>query len=171
VAVVHTLVLLLGLIAILCVPVLIALVIGADELADRVACAVAEWREARRERRLIKQLDKAVDAKSITRNIDLSAFDRDLRPSIEEIAADLRRLSGQRLGIGGRSYLWRCAILDAYDDRLRLASQRLGVVEHLAELEGMDRDIERVRVEGLLAEAGLSLPAPSGLEQRKRRAC
>ncbi|PZM93444.1 MAG: hypothetical protein DIU79_10870 [Actinobacteria bacterium] len=167
-AVVHTLVLLLVLLAILFLPVLIALFIGADELADRVACKVAEWREARRERRVIKRLNKIVDVTSIARDIDLSAFDRDLRPSIEEIAADLRRLGEQRLHLANRSAVWRCAVIKAYDDRLRLASQRLGIVEHLAELDGMDLDIERVRVEGMLAAAGLPLPAaPSGRERKQ----
>jgi hypothetical protein len=169
VAVVHTLVLALALLALLCLPVFLALIIGADELVDRFACAVAEWRDARRERRTIKQLNRAVDAAALTRDIDLTAFDRNVRPSIEEIAADLRRLGGQRLGIASRSRVWQCAVLQAYDDRLRLASQRLGVVEHLAELDGMDLEIERVRVEGELTGAGLSLPAaPSGLRRKQR---
>ncbi|SDZ38562.1 hypothetical protein SAMN05444365_11267 [Micromonospora pattaloongensis] len=165
----HTLVLALALLAVLCLPVFLALILGADELLDRLACAVSEWRDARRERRTIKQLDRAVDAASLTRDIDLTAFDADGRPPIEEIAADLRRLAGQRLGIAGRSQVWQCAVLRAYDDRLRLASQRLGVAEHLAELEGMDLEIERVRVEGELTAAGLSLPAaPSGLRRKQR---
>lgn len=133
-----------------------------------MACAVAEWRDARRERRLIKRLNRAVDAAAITRDIDLRAFDKP-RPSIEEIAADLRRLGGQRLGTAGRSLIWQCAVLQAYDERLRLACQRLGVVEHLSELKGMDLEIERVRVEGELSAAGLTLPAaPSGLRRKQR---
>lgn len=165
----HTLVLALALLALLCLPVFLALIIGADEIVDRLACAVAEWRDARRERRTIKQLNDAVDAATLTRDIDLAAFDRDTRPSIQEIAADLRRLGGHRLGIASRSRVWQCAVLQAYDDRLRLASQRLGVVEHLAELDGMDLEIERVRVEGELTAAGLSLPAaPSGLRRKQR---
>jgi hypothetical protein len=50
-------------------------------------------------------------------------------------------------------------VLRAYDDRLRLASQCLGVAEHLQELDGIDLEIERVRVEGVLQAAGLALRA------------
>ena len=47
----------------------------------------------------------------------------------------------------------------AYDERLRLACRCLEVPEHLAELEGIDLEIERVRVEGELIGAGLVLGA------------
>ena len=45
---------------------------------------------------------------------------------------------------------------------------RLGITEHLAELNGVDREIERVRVEGLLHAAGLTLPAPAPRTARHR---
>jgi hypothetical protein len=79
-------------------------------------------------------------------------------PTIEQLAADLRRLDRQRHGgVSTESAAWSAAVLQAYDDRLRLASRCLGVAEHLGSLGGMDREIERVRVEGELQAAGLAL--------------
>lgn len=81
-------------------------------------------------------------------------------PSIEQIAYDLRRLDRQRRhGAMTDSERLRDAVLRAYDDRLCLACRRLGLTEHLQPLAGMDRDIERVRVEGELQAAGLALRA------------
>ena len=48
------------------------------------------------------------------------------------------------------------AVLLAYDEWLRLACRSLGVTEHLQPLSGMDRDIERVRVEGELEANGMT---------------
>lgn len=65
--------------------------------------------------------------------------------------------------------VWHGAVIDAYDERLRAACGALGIAEHLTELEGVDREIERVRVEGLLHAAGLTLPAARpGHHQRHR---
>lgn len=81
-------------------------------------------------------------------------------PTIEQIAFDLRRLDRQRrYGPTLESERWREAVIRAYDARLCLACRRLGLTEHLEPLEGMDRDIERVRVEGELQAAGLALRA------------
>ena len=44
----------------------------------------------------------------------------------------------------------------AYDDRLGVACGQLGIEQHLGELTGMDLDLERIRVEGLLEAAGLA---------------
>jgi hypothetical protein len=52
-------------------------------------------------------------------------------------------------------------VVRAYDERLQMASRCLGVAEHLDGLEGVDRDIERVRVETELESAGLSLRSRS----------
>jgi hypothetical protein len=165
----HALVLTLALLAVVCLPAVVAAIICADELIDRIACGLAEWREERRERRIISRLDRAVEADSLTREIDLSEFDRADRSSIEQIAADLRRLGGQRLGVASRSGVWHHAVLRAYDERLRLASRCLGVVEHLADLDGVDLEIERVRVEGQLQCAGMVLPTAATDERHRRR--
>jgi hypothetical protein len=76
-------------------------------------------------------------------------------PPIEQIAADLRRLGQQRLGIATRSPVWFSAVSRAYDDRLRAACRALRIDEHLGELTGVDLEIERVRVEGVLKAAGM----------------
>ncbi|SCG62782.1 hypothetical protein [Micromonospora halophytica] len=157
--------------AVACLPVLIALLFCFDEIADRVACGWAEWRERRRERRTIARLDRALGPDAFTRDIDLSRLDRPDRRPLELIAADLRRLGGHRLAANGRSVVWHGSVIEVYDERLRAACRALGVPEHLGELTGVDREIERVRVEGLLALAGLDLPATrAGRRPRDRRA-
>lgn len=89
------------------------------------------------------------------------------RLPIERIAADLRRLNRHRLGVASRSAMWHSAVLEAYDDRLRMASRCLEVAEYLDELDGTDRAIERVRVEGELQAAGLHLRAAPTHPQRR----
>ncbi|MGK5520488.1 hypothetical protein ACSNN9_14170 [Micromonospora sp. URMC 107] len=165
----RALLLILAFVAVASLPAVIALVFCADEIIDRVACGWAEWRERRQERRTIARLDRAVEADALTRDIDLTGFDRPDRRPLEELAADLRRLRGQGVGPDGRQPVWHGTILRAYDDRLRLACRALGLTEHLAELEGVDLELERVRVEGLLHAAGLTLPAArAGHRQRHR---
>ncbi|KAB1158446.1 hypothetical protein ACLQ20_03785 [Micromonospora sp. DT46] len=165
----RALLLILAIVAMASLPALIALVFCADEIIDRVACGYAEWRERRRERRTIVRLDRAVEADALTRDIDLTAFDRPDRRPLEELAADLRRLRSQGVGSDGRQPVWHAMVLQAYDDRLRLACRALGLAEHLTELEGVDLELERVRVEGLLHAAGLTLPAArAGHWQRHR---
>jgi hypothetical protein len=77
-------------------------------------------------------------------------------PPIQQVAADLRRLNRQRLSIAMRSRVWFQAVQHAYDDRLGVACKQLGIEQHLEELTGMDLDLERLRIEGLLEEAGLA---------------
>ncbi|MEW2376689.1 hypothetical protein AB0883_11365 [Micromonospora sp. NPDC047812] len=165
----RALLLILAIVAMASLPAVIALVFCADEIIDRVACGYAEWRERRRERRTIARLDRAVEADALTRDIDLTDFDRPDRRPLEELAADLRRLRSQGVGFDGRQPVWHGMVLQAYDDRLRLACRALGLAEHLTELEGVDLELERVRVEGLLHAAGLTLPAArAGHRQRHR---
>jgi hypothetical protein len=81
-------------------------------------------------------------------------------PALDEIASDLRRLDRQRRGGPTlESERWLAAVVQAYDDRLCLACRCVGVSEHLEPLGGMDREIERVRVEGALQAAGVALRA------------
>ncbi|MEO3923968.1 hypothetical protein ABGB07_08920 [Micromonosporaceae bacterium B7E4] len=159
-AIVHAFALPLALLAVACLPVAVAALICADELIDRLARSFADRRDSRRSRRVIDRLDRSFEVDALAREVDLTEFDRVDHPAIERIAADLRRLGDQRLSIAGRSRLWQDAVLEAYDDRLRLASRCLGVAEHLGDLDGVDLEIERVRVEGELQAAGLILPSP-----------
>ncbi len=79
-------------------------------------------------------------------------------PPIEWLARDLRRLHRQRRGgVTLESEQWQASVLRAYDERLCLACECLGVSENLRPLDGFDREIERVRVEGALEAAGLQL--------------
>jgi hypothetical protein len=87
---------------------------------------------------------------------------------IEQVAADLRRLNRQRSGVATRSSVWFEAVSRAYDDRLAAACLALDVPQHLAELEGIDLEIERLRVEAKLSDAGLVLRA-SGSDEREDR--
>ena len=105
---------------------------------------------SRRQRRGLARLDKCFGAEPTPQ------LTPDTLP-IEKVAADLRRLRRQRAGIAQRSPVWRAAIEDAYDDRLCLACERLGIDRHLTELSGFDREIERVRLEGELEAAGITL--------------
>ncbi len=77
---------------------------------------------------------------------------------MDQIAADLRRLGRERgRGLCAESMRWQAAVLQAYDDRLLIASKALGVTHRLATLDGMDRDLERLRIEEELRAAGLKL--------------
>jgi hypothetical protein len=156
VAVVHALVLPLALLALLCLPCFVAMVICADDLIDRVVWRIADKREARREKRQLEQLNSMLPEPAEESAAKVPE-PRPNQPSIEAIAADLRRLGRQRLGIATRSSVWHAAVLRAYDERLRLACRCLDVPEHLSQLGGIDLEIERVRVEGLLQAAGLPL--------------
>jgi hypothetical protein len=159
----------LVILAVCCLPALFALIFCADEIIDRVACGWAEWRERRRERRTIDRLDQAVEAEALTRDIDLTEFEREGCRPLEQLATDLRRLGGHRLAAADRSVVWHGAVIEAYDERLRAACHALGIVEHLTELNGVDREIERVRVEGLLHAAGLTLPAARAAHHQRHR--
>ena len=141
-AIEHAVVLALALVALVFLPCAVALFICIDGGSKR----------GRRDRRALSHLDRALSQ----RTVSLTVLDEH-QPSIQQIAADLRRLDRQRLGVATRSRVWHAAVLLAYDDRLRLASRCLGVPEHHDQLDGVDREIERVRVEGELQQAGLTL--------------
>ena len=164
---VHAFVLLVTLIALLLLPCVMATLVFADEVSGWLGWSAAQrWRE-RREKRMLNRLDRALEGAMAGQQDALAALGADDgRPTIEQIAADLRRLGRLRLSVATTSPVWHAAILRAYDDRLRLACRYLGVGEHLDRLGGMDLEIERVRVEGALAANGLVL----GVTRRDRTA-
>lgn len=99
---------------------------------------------------------------------DLRRLDRRLRagdpvtpagsPCIEQIVYDLRRLDRQRRsGPTRHSEAWLAAVLSAYDVRLQLACRCLGLPERLQPLHGVDRELERLRMEDQLRAAGVAL--------------
>ena len=138
-----------ALLTLLCLPCVVAAAVCADQLA-----LSRYWpRRGRRDLRQLRRLDRALrsdEPAPSPATLDM--------PSIEQIAYDLRRLDLQRRGGPTQhSEKWRAAVLRAYDQRLCLACQCLGLTEHLEPLEGMDRDLERLRVESELQAAGLAL--------------
>jgi hypothetical protein len=107
----------------------------------------ADWRALRRLDRTINQ-PPAVDRLGVQRRL----------PPVEQIAAELRRLNHQRNhGLSTESEKWSAAVATAYDAWLLAACRRLNITEHLTVLAGIDRDIERLRLEGQLETAGLVL--------------
>ena len=142
----HIVVLSAALLTLLCLPCVVAAAVCADELVLR------RFRPSRRrDLRALRRLDRALRSEEpVLVSMEM--------PSIEQIAYDLRRLDQQRRGGPTQhSEKWRDAVLAAYDLRLCLACQCLGLPEHLQPLEGMDRDLERLRVESELQAAGLAL--------------
>jgi hypothetical protein len=87
---------------------------------------------------------------------NLRALKRQQGVPIEQVAADLRRL---RLVISGdehRSAAHQIGNRLAYDKVLMQACNMLGIEHELAEeSSGLDRDIERLRVEAELERAGV----------------
>jgi len=77
-------------------------------------------------------------------------------PSIEQLAADLRRLRTTVAGDAHRSAARQLGARMAYDAVLIQACEMLGVAHELGqESAGIDRDLERLRVEAELERAGL----------------
>jgi hypothetical protein len=81
-------------------------------------------------------------------------------PPIERVAADLRRVHRLLAGYpAGTPAARRLGTRQAYDELLIQACRQIGVSHRLTELpEGMDREIERLRVEESLRERGLAVP-------------
>jgi len=152
VAVLHALLILVALVALLGFPCLGMLVVGADFLADSIGRTCRRnwrrWRARRLESRLGRRAGLDRDPATPTTPAG---------PPIEQVAADLRRLGRQRTGVATRSGVWFAAVQRAYDDRLCLACRELEICEHMAQLTGVDLEIERVRVEGMLQAAGIRL--------------
>ncbi len=112
--------------------------------------ARSEWE--RRDRPALRRLDGAL------RDAHVSAPAGE--PSLAQVQAQLRRLDAQRRGgPTGGSRTWTAAVDRAYDQWLRLACDYLAVTAHLPVTGGddRDRDLERLRVEAKLAEAGLRI--------------
>jgi hypothetical protein len=120
---------------------------------DEPAVRRAWSQRCRQEAEALRDLDRALRAGG-----PLPAAAEPRQPPIEQLAFDLRRLHRQRrTGPTRESQRWLADVQRAYDLRLRLACRYLGVAEHLEGLEGIDRDIERMRIEHRLEAAGLAL--------------
>jgi hypothetical protein len=151
VAVTHVAVLVGALLALLCLPCAALVVLRGSQVTDRPTWPRNRPYTSRRESRELRRLDRRLCGGGL-----IPGPRRE--PPIEELAADLRLLHGHRQSsVYTQSEALFAAVIRAYDVRLTLASRRLGVTEHLAALQGADRDLERVRVEGELESAGLVL--------------
>jgi len=155
----HSLLVLAALVALLSVPCLLALAIFADVAIEQVEQAlwrtVARWRSRREAARLARSTGLKPSHRLLRRHVE--SDDAPAGPPFEQLAADLRRLARQRTEVAPRSPVWFAAVHRAYDGRLVLACRELEIPEYLDDLEGVDLEIERLRVEGLLQAAGLRL--------------
>jgi hypothetical protein len=81
-------------------------------------------------------------------------------PPIESLARDLRRVHSVLAGFPpGTPVVRRVGARQAYDALLVQACRAVAVPHQLDELpEGIDREIERLRVEESLRSAGLAIP-------------
>ncbi|WP_197319577.1 hypothetical protein [Saccharomonospora sp. NB11] len=81
------------------------------------------------------------------------------RPPLEKLAADLRRVRRTLVHFGsGTPLVRRRAATAAYDSLLVQTCASVGVPHRLDEIdEGFERDVERLRVEQALRDAGIVL--------------
>jgi hypothetical protein len=167
VAIPHPAVFGAALLALLCLPCAVALLLCADQIALR-----RSW--SRRDPHaltLLRRLDLVLGrTEADTARDDAEPLGAGPAPAhaappppdgpmpcLDQITAELRRLGRQRRrGPATESAVWRAAVLYAYDEWLRLACRTLGVAERLEPLEGMDRELERVRVEDALRANGMT---------------
>jgi hypothetical protein len=105
--------------------------------------AISNWRESRR--------------KKAERRRNLRAMRRQQGVPLEQVAANLRRLRGV-LTVDAHRSVHQIANRVAYDQVLIQASEMLQIEHDLAKRSaGMERDIERLRVEAELERAGVVL--------------
>ena len=129
-------------------------------IALRMQRYLVRWRRrGRQDTRALRRLDQALRMTPPTTALRVAPPTTALRtpvPSIEQIAYDLRRLDRLRhLPIVAQSERWLAAVMCAYDQRLALACLALGLTEHLDAVRGVDREIERLRVEAALRDSGM----------------
>jgi hypothetical protein len=87
-----------------------------------------------------------------------------VEPPIEQVAASLRRIGRELASLPpGATQVRRRALLLAYDDLLQTACRELAIRHDLgAVLSQWDREVERLRVEVCLQDAGLQITARPG---------
>jgi hypothetical protein len=173
VAVLRALLIVVAVAAVAAVPCLVGLaIIYLDEATERAYRAIRRglrrlWVKApklrRRRRRRVTRLARGLWVPWELAHAEPSG------PPIEQLAADLRRLTRQRLGIATRSPIWASAVQRAYDDRLKLACGQLGIEEHVSELNGLDLEVERLRLEGMLEAHGLIVRDPDSQPRYEQR--
>ena len=82
-------------------------------------------------------------------------------PPIEKLAADLRRLRAERLYNPPTNNVRRKGLLMAYDSVLKQLCERLQIETALDSADSeFDLEVERLRTESAVQEAGVSLEVP-----------
>jgi hypothetical protein len=128
-------------VSIILVPVGVVLLCGL--VAGRWNAAISNWRESRRQ--------------NAERRRNLRAMRRQQGVPLEQVAANLRRLRGV-LTVDAHRSVHQIGNRVAYDQVLIQASEMLQIEHDLAKRSaGMERDIERLRVEAELERAGVVL--------------
>jgi hypothetical protein len=126
------------------VPVGVVLVFLHGLLAGRWDAAISNWRGSRRQK--------------AERRRNLRAMRRQQGVPLEQVAANLRRLRGVLTVDAHRSVVHQIGSRVAYDQVLIQASEMLQIEHDLAKRSaGMERNIERLRVEAELERAGVVL--------------
>ena len=124
------------------VPVGVVLLYGL--LAGRWDAAISNWRESRRQK--------------AERRRNLRGMRRQQGVPLEQVAANLRRLRGVLTVDEPRSAVHQIGNRVAYDQVLIQASEMLQIEHDLAKHSaGLERNIERLRVEAELERAGVVL--------------
>jgi hypothetical protein len=124
--------------------VLVGVVLLYGLLAGRWDAAISNWRESRRQK--------------AERRRNLRAMRRQQGVPLEQVAANLRRLRGVLTVDEHRSAVHQIGNRVAYDQVLIQASEMLQIEHDLAKHSaGMERNIERLRVEAELERAGVVL--------------
>ena len=124
------------------VPVGVVLLYGL--LVGRWEAAISNWRGSRRQK--------------AERRRNLRAMRRQQGVPLEQVAANLRRLRGVLTVDAHRSAVHQIGNRVAYDQVLIQASEMLQIEHDLAKRSaGMERNIERLRVEAELERAGVVL--------------
>ena len=122
----------------------IGVVLLYDMAAGRWDAAISRWRESRR--------------RSAERRRNLRAMRKQHGVPLEQVAANLRRLRGVLTVDSHRSAAHQMGNRLAYDQVLIQACEMLEIEHDLgSQSAGMERDIERLRVEAELERAGVVL--------------
>ncbi len=168
----------LGVIALLGMPAAIAAVICADEVVDSVRQRAEQARESWNDQRTLDRLERAF-APAPPAGPPWVAVARVATDVLSSARDSVAQFAAQRLNAAGLHPAWLAvpavpaaelsfeevvAWLRAvprsdaeYDSALAAACRCLGIAEHLTEVSGLDLEIERLRVEGALTDAGLHL--------------
>jgi hypothetical protein len=113
------------------------------------------------------QVPKVVDAARERRAVRL-AKRQPTGPPLEKLATDLRRLRAEMVYRKPNNYLLLTALMQAYDDVLESMCVRLELPCELGKLPiGPDRNLERLRAEATVQEAGVPLELPWRHDDRR----